>query len=240
MISTKIRIVIALCAALCAVASVQIVLNHVFPDRVSITEAFAAADDVSVSECIIEATAQVSSMEPLLYTMNSALGYKTASYERKEEEDIIYIKSVYSDDATEVNEIITKNNVTENTYFHIAVTLKSDISGAEDIKGMIEEVLDSYNANYAAYIRINAISDGRMTDEQCRSYTDNIFARLNAGYVCDGADNEYYTQYGYTDKLADTITADNKLINVQASYSYNEIKDAMEISVGYPIINDSY
>lgn len=49
----------------------------------------------------------------------------------------------------------------------------------------------------------------------------------------------FYT-VGYSKKLTDTITADDELINVQVSYSYNEKEDVMEISVGYPVINDSY
>ena len=124
--------------------------------------------------------------------------------------------------------------------FRSTVTLKTGTENAENIKKTVENVLKSSDADYVTYIRINAVSDGKMTERQCKAYTDRIFARINAEPVCGGMGGECFTQYGYSKKLTDTITADDELINVQVSYSYNEKKDAMEISVGYPVINDSY
>ena len=88
--NTKIKIVCALCAALCVAACVQVILNHSFPDDVKITEAFAASDRVTVSECIVETTARLpfgegslyKSAKPFLSELNSALGYENISYEK--------------------------------------------------------------------------------------------------------------------------------------------------------------
>lgn len=74
--NTKIKIVCALCAALCVAACVQVILNHSFPDDVKITEAFAASDRVTVSECIVETTARLPFGEGSLYKSPS-LGFST-------------------------------------------------------------------------------------------------------------------------------------------------------------------
>jgi len=246
--NTKIKIVCALCAALCAAAFVQIILNQSFPDDVKITEAFAASDKLRVSECVVETTARLSSAEEdfymsaetLLDELNRELGYNNVSYEKCGGKDVIYMKASCKEKDFAVNEIVTKNDIYESTYFHSTVTLKTDTENAENIKKTVENVLKSSDADYVTYIRINAVSDGKMTERQCKAYTDRIFARINAEPVCGGMGGECFTQYGYSKKLTDTITADDELINVQVSYSYNEKKDAMEISVGYPVINDSY
>lgn len=246
--NTKIKIVCALCAALCVAACVQLILNHSFPDDVKITEAFAASDKVTVSECIVETTARLSFGEGSLYKsaksflseLNRALGYENISYEKYRGKDVMYVKASYEEEEFIVNEIVTKNILSGSTYFHGTVTLKVDSENSEDIKKTVEGVLDSFGADYITYIKINALKDGKMTVGQCKGYTDRIFSRINAESVCEGKDSGYFTRYGYSKKLTDTITADDELINVQVSYSYNEKKDVMEISVGYPVINDSY
>ena len=246
--NTKIKIICALCAALCVAAFIQVILNHSFPDNVKITEAFAASDNVMVSECIVETTARLSFGEDSIYKsaksflseLNRELGYDNISYEKYHDEDVIYMKASYEEEDFIVNEVVTKNNLSGSTYFHGSVTLRADTENAEDIKKAAEEVLDSFGADYITYIKINAIKDGKMTYRQCNAYTDRLFSRINAKSVCRGKDSGYFTQYGYSKKLTDTITADDELINVQVSYSYNEEEDVMEISVGYPVINDSY
>lgn len=243
--NVKIRIVSAVCASLCAVILVQTVVTLSFSDDTEITEAFATSDGIMISDREVEATAKLSfkkdnfypESEKFLDAVNRALELDNVSYEKDDEK--ICIKFNAASDNYAVSGVVTWSEELQNTYFHCVVGVNENVSDISAVKKILDTVLDKQGTENITYIRINAEKKGVMDKKECKEYVGKVFNRIDAKEVYNGNDG-VYVAYGYSKKLTDTITANDKLINVQVSLSYNEAKDLMEISLGYPIINTSY
>lgn len=242
--SMKIRLVFAVCMALSAVVSVQAVFSLSVSENAEITEAFATSDGIVITEKEVVATARLpygkndfySDAEKILKDIYAILGEDKASYEKDGEK--ICIKSYAETERYSVSQLVTWSEELQNTYFKCVVDINDD-TDVLYVKEMIEGVLNKKDAEYVSYVRINAEKEGAMDEKECRDYVKKVFKRLGAEEVCKGSEG-FYAAYGYSKKLTDTITAGDKPVNVQVSLSYNEEKDIMEISLGYPIINTSY
>ncbi len=241
----KIRVVCAMCAAMCAALIVQTVITLSFSDDAGITEAFAVSEGIVISESEAEAAAKLSfekdnfyqNAEKLFDDVNKALNVNTPVYERDGEK--MCIKAEISSERYNVSELVTWSEELENTYFHCVVSINEDGADVMAVKETLENVLDLWGAEHITYVRMDAKKSGAMDEKECEDYVKKVFMRLDAKEVYQGKEG-LYTAYGYSKKLTDTITADDKLINVQVSLSYNEEQDVTEITLGYPIINTSY
>lgn len=145
-----------------------------------------------------------------------------------------YISDDYSIDCAAV-----WSDKLQHTYMHCIVKLKKDMSECRIVKEKVEGILEDYEAEYLSYTRIDAYKEGKSDIDDCHRYAADIFGRLGASQVCSASDN-IYTEYGYSKEIDEQIETDNKKVNVQISFSYNEEKDVTDICVGTPIINTSY
>lgn len=241
----KIRIVFTTCMVLCAVMLVQAAVTRSFSNETKITEAFATSDGIVISEKEVEATARLQfdrnsfyeESQKLFNDINTVFGMQTVSYEKEDEK--MCVKASVSDDRYDINSLITWSEELNGTYLHCIINVKQGDADVIKIKQILEKMLDKWEAEQVVYVRISAKRPGYMPESECARYVDRMFNRLDAKEVYKGNDS-LYIAYGYSKKLTDTITANNKLINVQVSLSYNEEKDLTEISLGYPIINTAY
>ncbi len=254
----KIKIVGMFCIALLVMAFIQYVITESFPDNAYITEAFIISDDITISECIVETTACLS------YGEDSVLFYENAGeilrdvsgvysdHIEKYEPDISYtddiekecVKSEYEEEGVTICDVVTRQKASGNIYYHSEVTLYSNIDTAEEIKGRMD-LFFSDNANdHITYIKVKAYKNGKMSVNECKNITKRMYSRLGAESISvhskDADNNMIYNEYGYSKRLKDYVDSGKEKINVHVSISYNGQNDCSDITLGYPIINDSY
>lgn len=252
----KIKIVGMFCIALFAMAVMQYVITESFPDEAYITEAFIISDDITVSECIVETTACMSEGKGSVSFYEDACKMLTEIHDIYSADastpKISYVnddikecvKAEYMEDRLVISDVVTKQKASGNTYFHSKISVLSDISTAEKIKSSIDSFFSDNSNDHITYIKIKACKDGKLSASDCKRFADKIYKRLNAESISvhtdDAKNNVQYISYGYSKKLTDYIDSGRKKINLQLSISYDGQNDCTDITLGYPIINDSY
>ena len=243
----KIKLVFAICVTLWMVIFAQIAITKMFAVEKDITEAFATSDDVKISGCEVDATATLLFLEDglednakkILSESINAITGDSKEYTIKTLQKNTCFKITQSTKEYDMYATVTWSEELQHTYFHMNISIRQDIELCNQVKKRIEEVLDGYTKEYFTFIKMEAYKAGNSTIEECSEYASEIFGRLNAVSVSVGEGN-VYTEYGYSKELTNTIKSEDKSVNVQVSFGYNEVMDVTEISVGYPIINSSY
>lgn len=244
----KIRFVFAVCVCLWLAMALQVVVSLALSKDISITEAFAVSDNVTIKDYSIDSTA--------------CLSLDRQSFDYKAEEVLRKIFDRYACDIKYTDNPIpcymgeyeTDNSILSGTvsrygdmnavYLHLTYESSEKICELGDDYRQIEMILDTLKKegtihDRVIYVRINAFRCGRMGESDCKAYTETIFGRLGAGYVMEGG-AEYYTQYGYARKITEAVKSGENTINVQVSFGYNEENNTTEISLGSPILYDNY
>jgi len=254
----KIKIVGMFCIALLAMAVMQYIITESFPDDAHITEAFIISDEITISECIVETTAcltegedSVSFYEYACETLEEIHGAYSDGMDVNGQ-DISYtnddikecVKAEYTEEKFAICDVITRQKASGNTYYHSKITIYSDINTAEKIKRNMDSFFSDNSNDHITYIKVKAYKNGKMSVNECKNITRKFYERLRAKSVSahaqDAENNLLYNCYGYSNKLTDYIDSGKEKINVQISISYNIQNDCSDITLGYPIINDSY
>ena len=252
--NTKIRCMFAVCMCLSIAAMVQVMVTMAFARETDITEAFAMEDNVDIRKCSIEGTAclnvDMQSFDEkavlLLENVTEAFGM-----EHTKQQVTFSDRDGFSCYVTECNTeeldyhaTVSWSDKMDRAYLHCRIYVKSSADRMEQAYKMLDSVLrQSEKAGYISdniiYTAVEADCGGRMSESDCEEYTDIMFGRLGAKRITDGGTG-YYTVYGYTPDISDSIQSNDRRINVQASYSYDEENDVTRICLGSPVLNMDY
>ncbi|MCI8307120.1 MAG: hypothetical protein HFH14_03625 [Lachnospiraceae bacterium] len=226
---------------------VQIAITNIFEERVLITEAFATGDNIAVERCSNEIVAKLNACDKNLLgeVMEGSVcyDYEIEDISGKLNTKGICYKATGFVEEYKITATLTKPEGSADTYFHYIICSNktpyaeymSDgcYSRCERTMGLLE----GKNAETVMYSRAEAVSAGKMSEEECRKYTDHLFDRIGADVVYEHSDGEYIS-YGYADGLAKPVVSNRKKMNVQVMFCYNEIQDETEINIGTPILTD--
>ena len=240
----KIKVVVLVSAVLWILVFSQVVISTMCEEKVSIKEAFAIGDEISVQKYSNEIVSKISgenmqnkSFEKVAETIMKINGCDNYSFEEcnnEEETESCIVTGEIEDYIIEI--VITKLIKTNETYVHSYIS--GQIFDECCMAGMrIKEVLGKMGAESIIYTRIDAQVSGKMTNNMCRQQTQKIYRRIDAEKVSEHYDSEY-TSYGHSKKLGEAIVSDGKRINVQVRYNYNEMTDKTEIVIATPLIMD--
>lgn len=225
----------------------QIAITNIFEERVLITEAFATGDNIAVQRCSNEIVAKLDECDKNMLAEimegNVCHDYEIEDISGRLNMQGVCYKAAGFVEEYKITATLTKPEGSADTYFHYIIGSNKSPYVEYMADGCYErcertmDILDRKNAEAVMYSRAEAASIGKMSEEECRKYTENLFDRIGADVVYEHSDGEYIS-YGYADGLAKPVVSNRKKINVQVMFSYNEMEDKTEINIGTPILTD--
>lgn len=251
--NTKIRCIFAVCICLWIAVMVQVMVTMAFEKERDITEAFAKEDNVDIRKCSIEGTACLNAdrqsfdhtavllLENVQEDMTDNAACEKVLYS---EEKLPCYKVSFNTDETDMSATVSWSDKMNQAYFHCNINIKGSTDRMRKVYDKLESIFDKgkkagYISDDIIYSTIEAEKEGYINENDCIQYTESLFERLGAKRVTDGG-RGYYTAYGYTPEIYNSIESKENSVNVQASYTYDEQKGATVISLGSPVLNSDY
>lgn len=249
----KIRCIFAVCICLWIAVVVQVVVTMAFENDADITEAFALDDNLNIRKCSVEGTACLKCDRQSFYNDSIILlGRFAHAYTKENNADSI----TYSEDIlpcymldfdtkeSSFHATISWSDKMNQAYFHCNIRIKNNAETMKKVRSLLNNMFceaenDGYICDDIIYSSIEAERDGHMSESECIRYSETMFYRLNAEEIISGGE-DYYTVYGYSPDISDSILSQGRKINVQAGYSYDEENNVTHISLGSPVLNSDY
>ena len=226
----------------------QIAITAICEKKVMITEAFATGDNIAVEKCSNEIVARLGECDKdiLAEVMDGSVcvDYSVEDISEKlNTKGICYRAAGFARDY-KIIATLTKPDGSADTYFHYIIgSNKSPYADymADECSERCEKTLDileKKGGKAVTYSKAEAVRNGKMSEDDCRECTEELFERIGADVVYEHSGNEYIS-YGYAEGLAEPVISDKKKINVQVMYSYNEMEDETQIDIGTPVLTEA-
>ncbi|WP_058486011.1 YwmB family TATA-box binding protein [Defluviitalea phaphyphila] len=133
-----------------------------------------------------------------------------------------------------------ENEEKANTYIIIDIILYGQYKSIVDLKEKIDNIFKQNNMDNTTNITITGTSDKKLTKEEKENIAyemmENIKAKIEETYETENI----YSVYGYTKLINDWLVSNNKKINVNIAFKYNEYEQKTYIYLATPVITVDY
>lgn len=120
------------------------------------------------------------------------------------------------------------------------ITVYDDLEYAVSCKEQVETMYDDLGMDGKVNIYFKGKTEGELTESRKRQITNDMLEALHAKEI-QTIDNENFTcVYGYTPQFKECIKQDEKDINVNLAFTYNEVENTTYIHLAVPYIAQSY
>lgn len=134
---------------------------------------------------------------------------------------------------------IPKSDNYEN-YIMVNIILENSIESALYYKEKMYDTLKQFQENPNIVVNLVGTLQGNLTRQEKNKLAQDLLNETGSKVVIDGRDEEIYTIYGYTGKVAEFITVGGDKININIAITYNEDENVSKVYLSTPIINLDY
>ncbi len=129
---------------------------------------------------------------------------------------------------------------TANTYLVIDIIIYDKYKGLAYLKEKLDKIYAANDIKANTNITIMGHMKGKLTEKErdkiCKSIMKNIDARVEEVYETE----KIYSVYGYTKLIDEYITSNQKKINVNCAFRYNEYENKTYLYLATPLITVEY
>lgn len=239
---------------LAVVIAVQMVVNRSFQNEGKMVDAFAGADSKVVkSELQIVGSFGNKYMtkedkEELIDYLSGKLGIEGKVDKKIAEgsKTTSITANVPGDTSNTSIESISvdysNNNVTETTqYIYVTITIYKDINSILHYKNIVEKAYQEMGLrNTNTSLTFEGEYNQMLSLEEKNQITNAILMTLQGKVVRDNRSDQMYTVYAYTPMVEDYISVENKRVNVNIAFSYDETEKKTMLYMASPVINTDY
>jgi len=129
---------------------------------------------------------------------------------------------------------------TASTYLIIDIILYDKYKGLVYLKEKLDEIYAQNGIISNTNITIMGNMDGNLTREEKEKVCQRIMRNINAKVEDVYDTGKIYSAYGYTRLIDDYIVSNNKKINVNCAFRYNEYEDKTYLYFATPLITVEY
>lgn len=136
----------------------------------------------------------------------------------------------------------SNNNVTETTqYIYVTITIYKDINSILHYKNIVEKAYQEMGLRDTnTSLTFEGEYNQMLSLEEKNQITNAILMTLQGKVVRDNRSDQMYTVYAYTPMVEDYISVENKRVNVNIAFSYDETEKKTMLYMASPVINTDY
>lgn len=249
----KIRMISYIVGIVWIAAMTQLFVNHIFMKEEKIMEAFAATE-ISMLESNLEVTANYGNYfmteedkKQMLVHIASQIGL-TKDYTWDVENEVDRSSVTLRKEGKNANSQIKliscyfsedKNNLTQ--FIRIKLSLKEKLDSILQYKKELEDILEKLGVEDSQfYLSFRGTYKGQLTEEECKTEVDKLLNTLQGKIISQGIVEGNYTTYAYTNLVKDYLTVEDKRVNLNIAFSYDEEENRTNLYIGTPIYNQDY
>lgn len=104
----------------------------------------------------------------------------------------------------------------------------------------IKNIYDEIGVKGKVFLEIIVEKSGEYKEKEKEEWIEKFFNSLRIKKIDEIKKEDIYTVYGYTKEVKEILKINEKNINIQVCFFYDERYDKTYIKIGTPIINSSY
>lgn len=180
-----------------------------------------------------------STKETMLKNLAAGIGItKDFTIEYKNSEEIQRMILDYKGEKESV--VIQVITIDEKQYLSVGITLQGELEHLAAYKKMTEDTLEKLGVSIHTQIALKGTKEGLLTEEEMKEQTEKIFRSLGAKKVKEVSGEDWYSFYGYGEELGEFRVDEGDKINLNVTYTLDEVNRRTMIQVGLPVVNATY
>lgn len=153
-----------------------------------------------------------------------------------------------SKDANTTIKIVTLENKIEDdvevleaeNYLIVDLVLSRDIKSTLYYKNIIEKILKDMGIKTQVNLNISGQKNKILTKEEQKNMVKDLLKQLKATKKEVFETNDNYSVYGYSSLISNYIVSNDKKVNLDIAFSYDEKENKTNIYIATPIITVDY
>ncbi len=125
-------------------------------------------------------------------------------------------------------------------YLSIGMKLQENLENLMPYKKRIEATMEKLGMDTNTQISLRGTQDELLTEEEMWKQTEEVFQSLGAKRVKEVKGEDWYSYYGYGEELGEFRMEDEEKINLNVTYTLDEVNGRTLIQIGLPVVNASY
>lgn len=251
----KIKSVLYVMALLCVVVLIQLIINRSYQDEGKLIRAFESTKATPVRGKLQvvgnfgDKYMTTEDKENLIDHISSKLGITDPLEKKKVEGDTTISISARAEGPSSETDIEAISITTEEQekihkttqYLYVTIDLYDGLSSVLGYKDIIEDTFSEVGLkNIDTSLLLTGVYDGKLTLLEKNRITDDIMSQLQAEVVAENRSESLYTVYGYTPNIATSLEMEDKKVNVNVAFSYDEAKEETTLYLASPVVNEDY
>lgn len=177
--------------------------------------------------------------ETMLKNLAQGMGISSDfTIEKKESEGVQRVVLTYEGEKEAMNiQVIT---VDEKQYLSIGMKLQENLENLMPYKKRMEAIMEKLGMDTSTQISLRGTQDELLTEEEMWKQTREVFQSLGAKQVKEVKGEDWYSYYGYGVELGEFRVEDEEKINLNVTYTLDEVNGRTLIQIGLPVVNASY
>lgn len=136
--------------------------------------------------------------------------------------------------------VIQVISIDKKQYLSMGITLQDNLENLAAYKNVIEDTLEKLGMDTNTQIALKGTQDGLLTEEEMLEQTEEVFRLLGANKVKEVSGEDWYSFYGYGEELGEFRVEEGDKINVNVTYTLDEVNGRTIIQIGLPVVNATY
>lgn len=129
-----------------------------------------------------------------------------------------------------------ERNTEDETYLIAELTDKSGNCNIDELRRRMETIFAVVNSTAEPSFMIEGKYEDLLSKREKKRISKSIFTLMDADIENKVSDGSYLSYSGYTEKLPESRTVNNRLINLQTALSDNEEEGCTHIFIGTPVV----
>ncbi len=126
-------------------------------------------------------------------------------------------------------------------YINASLTLYKDTDSILTFKSRLEEAMNELDMeSYDTAVSLQGVYDGELLLEEKDQISDQLLEDLQGDIVSQNREDGLYIIYAYSPLIGSYMNSGGKRINIQVSFTYDEVNQRTTLYVASPILNSDY
>lgn len=136
--------------------------------------------------------------------------------------------------------VIQVITIDQKQYLSMSIILREDLDDLMAYKNAVEDTFYKLGIKTSTQVALKGIQEGMLTEEEMSSQTEKVFRMLGAKKVKVVSGEDWYSYYGYGEELGEFRMENDEKINVNVTYTLDEVNGRTIIQIGLPVVNATY
>ena len=248
------KVTLYMAAILWVAFAAQVMVNHMFQEKLQITEAFIKSETQEM-QSTLEIIAEYKSYQLSETEIKNVISRIADSIHLDIEEGITvwneagrsehFILKQAKQANTKIKFVTLKHGEEDiaglKNYIIIQLSILKGIESIDQYKNILEDTLDAIGAeNKQITLQYEGSREGCLTEDQKHELATLLVDELQGRIALEYDEGDLYTVYAYTGMLKEYVTAMENKINVQIAITYNELTNKTTIKLATPILNNNW